>query len=286
MKNKVVAVIERCQMLEPGGRVLVAFSGGADSMALLHVLYELKEQLGIEVSAAHFNHGIRGEEAQRDERFCREFCQKLGVEFFVGRADIPALAKAKKLGLEECARQERYSFLNSVLPGAKIATAHSLSDCEETFLFNLARGSALKGLCSIPPVRENIIRPLISCSRAEIEAYCKENNLPFVTDSTNLSDEYTRNFLRHKIVPELKKINPCFDSAFSRCVESVREDEDLLSQLASSVLEHAKAEGGYLVSVLREAHPSLQKRAVAEIIADFCGERGEAAHIEAVCSVL
>ena len=286
MKIKAIRAIERHQMLHPGDTVLVALSGGADSMALLHVLYSLKDGYNIKILAAHFNHGIRGGEAKRDENFCVEVCKDLGVELFVGSADIPALAKDKGMGIEECGRKERYAFFERVAPEAKIATAHTLSDCEETFLFNLARGASLKGLGSIPPVRDNIIRPLIYCSRADIENYCAGNGISFVTDSTNLSDEYTRNGIRHNIVPQLKKINPSFDSAFERCLCNLREDEDLLDTLSLSVLENAKTENGWLAESLNAVHPSLKRRAVAKIIEEITAEKPQAHHIEAVCDIL
>ncbi len=286
MKIKAIRAIERHQMLHPGDTVLAALSGGADSMALLHVLYSLKDEYNIKIVAAHFNHGIRGEEAKRDENFCVEVCKNLGVELFVGSADIPALAKENGLGVEECGRKERYAFFEKVASEAKIATAHTLSDCEETFLFNLARGASLKGLGSIPPVRDNIIRPLIYCSRDDIENYCFENKIPFVIDSTNLSDEYTRNSIRHNIVPQLKKINPSFDSAFERCLCSLREDEELLDILSISVLENAKTKNGYRVEMLNTVHPSLRRRAVAKIIEEITAEKPQAHHIGAVCDIL
>ncbi len=286
MKIKAIRAIERHHMLHPGDTVLVALSGGADSMALLHVLYGLKDEYNISIAAAHFNHGIRGEEAKRDENFCVEVCKAFGVQLFVGSADVPALAAKSGMGLEECGRQERYAFFERVAPNAKIATAHTLSDCEETFLFNLARGASLKGLGSIPPVRGNIIRPLIYCSRADVENYCAENGIAFVTDSTNLSDEYTRNSIRHNIVPQLKKINPSFDTAFERCVKNLRDDEELLDILSLSVLENARTENGYKAAVLDTVHPSLKRRAVAKIIEEFTNEKPQSHHIEAVCSIV
>lgn len=286
MNLKVKQTSERHHMLLPGDTVLVALSGGADSMALLKVLYELKNDYQLTLKAAHFNHGIRGEEALRDENFCAEVCREMGVELFVGRADIPALAKKLGIGIEECGRQERYAFFEKIAPGAKVATAHTLSDCEETFLFNLARGSSLKGLTSIPPVRDNIIRPLIDCSRAEIEAYCEENGIRYVTDSTNLSDEYTRNRIRHKIVPELKNLNGAFDSAFSRCVDSLREDEELLAMLSAAAVERASVSGGFLAEQLAVLHPSLKRRAVADVIFLLTGEKPQHHHISAVCNLL
>lgn len=286
MNLKVKQTIERHHMLNPGDTVLVALSGGADSMALLNVLYSLKDEYSINLCAAHFNHGIRGEEAKRDEDFCVEICREMGIELFVGSADIPALAKHNGIGVEECGRQERYAFFERVAPDAKVATAHTLSDCEETFLFNLARGASLKGLTSIPPVRDNIIRPLIDCSRDDIERYCEQNNIAYVTDSTNLQDEYTRNRLRHKAVPELKKVNPSFDSAFSRCVNSIREDEELLSMLSDAAVGRARLNDGFLTEPITELHPSLRRRAVAAIIEELTGEKPQAHHIEAVCGII
>ena len=286
MNRKIIRTIERHQMLSKGDTVLVALSGGADSMALLNVLYELKEQYSLALFAAHFNHSIRGAEAKRDEDFCVAFCRKLGVKIFTESADIPALAKQKGIGLEECGRQERYAFFERVLPGSKVATAHTLSDCEETFLFNLARGSSLKGLTSIPPVRGNIIRPLIDCSRSEIESYCARNNIPFVTDSTNLQDEYTRNRIRHNTVPQLQEINPAFDSAFERCVNNLREDEELLSLLAQEAVNRARKEKGYSAQELSCLHPSVRRRAVAAVIEEITSEKPQSHHIESVVSLL
>lgn len=273
-------------MLLPGDRVLVALSGGADSMALLHVLLSLREEYRLHIAAAHYHHGIRGEEADRDEGFVRGVCETLGVPLTVGRGDVPKQAKESGLGLEECAREMRYAFLEQAAQGAFIATAHSLSDCEETFLFNLSRGASLHGLTAIPPVRGRIIRPLIDCSRDEIEEYCRENGIDYITDSTNASDAYTRNRLRHRVVPELKACNPAFDAAFSRLLDGLREDDELLGELAQSVLDRAQTETGYRVEALLGVHPSLQKRAVAAAVTALTGTKPEQFHILKVCGLL
>ena len=273
-------------MLLPGDRVLVALSGGADSMALLHVLLSLREEYRLHIAAAHYHHGIRGEEADRDEGFVRGVCETLGVPLTVGHGDVPKQAKASGLGLEECAREMRYAFLEQAAQGAFIATAHSLSDCEETFLFNLSRGASLHGLTAIPPVRGRIIRPLIDCSRDEIEEYCRENGIDYITDSTNASDAYTRNRLRHRVVPELKACNPAFDAAFSRLLDGLREDDELLGELAQSVLDRAQTETGYRVEALLGVHPSLQKRAVAAAVTALTGTKPEQFHILKVCGLL
>lgn len=258
MKKKVLEAIEKYSLVGGGDSVSVALSGGADSMALLYALLELAPQLGIRVNALHFNHKIRGEEALRDECFVREQCERLGVELIVGSADVPLFARQSKLSLELAARQLRYDFLQSNAKGL-IATAHTASDNAETVLFNIARGTALSGLCGIPKRRGNIIRPLILCSRGEVEAYCAENDIPFVTDSTNLCDAYSRNQIRHNAVPCLLKINPSFTRAVSRMTDAVAECNDFLQGEASAEYERRYSEGGLSLCDFGRLHPALAK---------------------------
>ena len=218
MKDLVLEAVKRFALLENNVKtVTVALSGGADSMACLSVLLSLKEELGITVKAAHLNHMIRGEEALRDQEFVKKQCELLGVPLFCERADIPAIAKERGVSTELAAREVRYSFLERVNEGV-IATAHTSSDNFETVLFNLARGSAIDGLCGIPPKRRIFIRPIILCTREDVEEYCKKENIPFVTDSTNLCDEYTRNKIRHNIVPIFKNLNPSVEKSVLRTV--------------------------------------------------------------------
>ena len=190
-----------------GRTIAVGVSGGADSMALLHVLLELKDEFAMNIIACHVNHGIRGETADRDEKFVVEACKRLGVDVRILRADVPGTAKKMHLGVEECGRRIRYDFFNSVAGDVIIATAHTLSDRSETLLLNIARGASVKGLCSIPAVRGNIVRPLIDCTRADIEKYCSDNSIEFVTDETNFEDIYSRNRIRLNVIPELKKLS-------------------------------------------------------------------------------
>lgn len=204
MTELVKKTIKKYSMINKGERIIVALSGGKDSMALLDILKKLENELEISVSCAHFNHCIRGEESDRDEAFVRKYCEKNNIELFCRRGDVLKFAKEKHLGTELAARELRYEFLSS-LGCDKIATAHTAGDNAETMLFNLARGTSLKGMCGIPPVRDKFIRPIICLKSTETEEYCKRNSIPFVTDSTNSSDEYTRNFIRHNIIPELKK---------------------------------------------------------------------------------
>ena len=235
MEEKVLNAIENFGMLSGVTDVTVALSGGADSMCLLHSLLAIKDDFSLNISAAHLNHMIRGEEALRDETFVIEQCKKLGIELFVERADVPKYAQDNKIGIELAARQLRYDFFERVAKGV-VATAHTASDNIETVILNLTRGASLKGLCGIPPKRDKFIRPLIYCTRADIEAYCKENNIDFVTDSTNLSDEYTRNKIRHNVVPVLKQINPAVEETTVRMCENLREDYCSLEELADNYL--------------------------------------------------
>ena len=183
------------------------FRAELNSTALLSVFVSLKEKYNLSIYAAHINHNIRGDEAKRDENFCKILCEKFNAELFIKSVDVPTLAKtAEKFSEELCGRNVRYAFFEELSQKfcAKIATAHTASDNAETLIFNIARGASLAGLSAIPPKRGNIIRPLIELSRGDIESYCEENNLEYVTDSTNLADDYTRNYIRHNIIPCLK----------------------------------------------------------------------------------
>ena len=208
--TKAEAAIEKYKFLSGGDSVIIALSGGADSVTLLSVLNSLKEKYNLKLYAAHLNHGIRGEEADNDEKFCKILCENYNVQLFVKHIDVPKLCAEQKISAELCGRNERYKFFDelSAKLNAKVATAHTASDNAETLLFNLCRGSSLAGAAAIPPKRGNIIRPLITLTRNEIESYCAENSLSYVTDSTNMSDSYTRNKIRHKVIPALKEVNP------------------------------------------------------------------------------
>ncbi len=220
--------------------VLVGLSGGADSTALFTALCEC----GVRVVAAHVNHGIRGDEAKRDAEFCRSLCQARGVEFCLLEADVPAEAKKSGESIEEAARRIRYAFFERIMLEKDIpllATAHNADDNAETVILNLTRGSGTRGACGIPACRTvnggTLVRPLLNVSRAEIEEYCRENGLSYVTDSTNLCDDYTRNRIRHRVIPELKKLNPDFVTAVSRFCASAAEDCEYLDSAARRFLE-------------------------------------------------
>lgn len=234
--EKVRRTIEKHHMLETGDRVVVGLSGGADSSALLEALYLLKEQYSLSLFAAHINHGIRGEEADNDEAFAESLAKQRDIPFLCLKADAPAYAKEHRIGLEEAGRRIRYDYFESCAKGGKIATAHTLSDNAETVLLHLSRGAGTKGLCGIPPVRGNIIRPLIECSRDEVEAFCKKRGLDFVTDSTNLCDDYSRNFIRNNIIPLFKKLNPGFERAVSRSAAIAAGEQGFIERAAQKAL--------------------------------------------------
>lgn len=262
--EKVASACADYKMIEEGNAVVIALSGGADSVSLLHAMKQLSGRLGVEVSACHINHHIRGEESDRDMRFCEELCRRLGIPLVIREADVPALQQ-KHESLEECARRVRYDFFAEVSGGKKLATAHNSNDCAETVLLNMMRGTGLKGLCGVPPVRGNIIRPLIYCTRADVEEYCRSNDLTWVTDSTNLDTDYTRNKIRHIILPEMLKINGSLFPTMNRMERSLRSDSDFLEEMAAKALEEARCLGGYSAEALAALPTPLQSRAIRMI---------------------
>lgn len=263
MLEKVTNTIEKYGMAKKGESLLCCLSGGADSVALLLCLREL----GLEVRACHINHQLRGEESLRDEAFCIELCQRLGVPIEVHRVDVHAYCTEHGVSVEEGARQLRYAIFEQ--SGCdRIATAHTLSDCIETAVFNLARGTGLSGICSIPPVRGNIVRPLIECSRAEIEDFLRSRGQEWVTDSTNLTDDYTRNRIRHNIVPLLRELNPSLERTMYGTLDNLRDDNALIARLADEFFEAARSGDGLDCAKLLAAEPALSGRAVRRLFAE------------------
>ena len=227
MLNDLLTQLRKYRMVEPDDQVVCAVSGGADSMALLWAMYLLREKLGIRLSAAHFNHHLRGAESDRDAQFVRDFCDRFEIPLYVGEGAVTAGEK----GLEAAARDARYAFLD-VLPG-KIATAHTADDNAETVLMHLLRGTGLKGLGGIMPVNGRRIRPMLTCTRQQVIAFLEEYHIAFVEDSSNGSDDFLRNRLRHHVMPLLKRENPCLAENVSHMAMELREDEAALSDLAS-----------------------------------------------------
>ncbi len=283
---KVKNTIRRYNFPLTGRTVAVGVSGGADSMALLHVLLELKDEYKLNVIACHVNHGIRGETADRDEMFVIKECEKLGVEVHVLSADVPGGAEREHLGVEEYGRRLRYEFFNSVADDVIIATAHTLSDRCETLIFNITRGTSVKGLCSIPAVRDNIVRPLIDCTRDEIEKYCADNSIEYITDETNFEDIYSRNRIRLNVIPELKKLNPSLEKSFFRLICNAEEENDFISELSKQITDKAKKKDGYDAGLISCQHSAVAKQVIAEIITSETGLVPESIHILQVVDIL
>jgi len=272
--ERVAATMEKYGMLEGARAVLVGVSGGCDSTSLLHILSFLAPRFGFELAAAHVNHHLRGRESDRDRDFVVSMCREYGVPLRVLEADVAGAAAERRVSLEQAGRDIRYGFFESAAaemgPGTRIATAHTLSDSAETFLFNMARGTTIAGLCGIPPVRGDVIRPLIETTRQELEKFCDESGIAYVTDSTNLTDDYARNRLRHNAVPALLEVNPSFERAFARLTESLSQDRDYLDRAAADALERAALpDGSWDGHALAGEHPAIKMRAAAALLEKF-----------------
>ncbi len=272
-------LIARYDMLPPGTRVLCALSGGGDSVCLFHRLCRLREPLGIQLVAAHYNHSLRGEESDRDQDFVEKFvsaCAPDGsVPLFVGRGDVAARARETGRGLEETAREMRYAFLRETAEkvGADvIATAHNLNDQAETLLLHLVRGSGLRGLVGMEPVRGDLIRPLLTTPRTEIEEYLARYGLNWVEDRTNQEDTYTRNRLRHQVLPVLEEICPGVVQRMGQCAEHLRLDEEYLADQAQALCKQAQWRGGEMTvsaHTVAHAHDAVAVRALRSLWGQF-----------------
>jgi len=208
-------------------RLLVAVSGGADSVVLLDLLHTA----GFETGIAHCNFGLRGAESDGDEEFVRQLGRERGLPVFTGHFDTESVARREGISIQMAARELRYEWFETTREKAGyqyVVTGHTMSDSIETLLFNLIKGTGLRGLTGVPPRTGNVIRPLLFATRQEIEDYADENNLHFRTDSSNESLKYTRNFIRHKILPEFKTINPGFESTIKNTLERLGSTQRLL----------------------------------------------------------
>lgn len=252
-------------MLNNTENIIIAVSGGVDSISLLHFFVNnFKEK---KISVAHVNHNLRGEESDRDELFVKDVCNKWKIDFICKSANVLEISKINRTGIEETARKVRYDFFKEISQNnnSKVATAHTLSDSIETFIFNFSRGTGLQGLCGIPPIRDNIIRPLIYVSRNEIQEYSKRYNLKYVTDSSNLIDKYSRNKIRHFIVPEIKKINKSFENNSNNCMVQLREENNFLDEISNKEFEKCNFE----VNKINELHKVIKKRVIKKILNYF-----------------
>lgn len=249
-----------------GQKVTCAVSGGADSMALLWGLYLLKDKLQLDLSAAHFNHGLRGEESDRDEAFVRSFCADYHIPFVSQKGNVTP----GKKGLEAAAREARYAFLNT-LPG-KIATAHTADDNAETVLMHLIRGTGLKGLGGIAPENGKLIRPMLNITRSQVLAFLAEYSIPHIEDSSNAEDDFLRNRLRHYVMPLLHRENPLFAENTSAMALRLRQDSEFLEETARDLETDS-------VEKLKAMQPAIRNRVLGQMLQSADVKEPEAEHI-------
>ncbi|MEN6346513.1 MAG: tRNA lysidine(34) synthetase TilS [Armatimonadia bacterium] len=292
-EQKLLATVRRYRMLEPGERVLVAVSGGQDSLALLDALSGLRERLAVTVLAAHLNHGIRGAEAEADARFVAEFGERLGVPVVLGEAEVPELAKSCGLSLEHAGREARYGFLREVAAKqgcAKIAVGHTRTDRAETVLMNVLRGSGLDGLRGIPPVNGQVVRPLIGHSREETGTYCRERGLEPRVDRTNQEvDGYLRNRVRLKLMPLLvEEYSPGVEEALVRLAEAVEEEVVWTGPMVDAALAEVCERDGEALRIglaeLSQVPDGLVNRLLLKCLQEACGGTAGvlSAHVQAL----
>lgn len=260
-------VLQQFQALgvpKPGDTVCCALSGGADSVFLLRCLLEVRQQLSITVTAVHVNHNLRGAESDRDQHFCEMLCQTLGVPLAVLSVDVVSEAKRQRISLELAARQCRYAAFEQV-QAQWIATAHTASDNLETVIHRLVRGAGLHGLTAIPPRSGRFLRPLLSITQEEVETYLGALEQPFVTDSTNQSDAFTRNRIRHTIVPQLKQLNPAVERTAAHMIRGLRQDDDYLAQQTQAAYLQCQRQAHTLVG-LDGLHSAIRVRCLARLL--------------------
>lgn len=277
-----------------GRPALCAVSGGLDSMCLLYLLTVWGRERNIPVTAAHFNHQLRGAESDRDEQFVRDWCGVRGVPFVSGRGNVRELAGREGMSLEEAAREARYAFLTKEKErlGCKyVLTAHHADDNAETMLLNLLRGTGLRGLTGIPAARDFLLRPFLQVTRAELAAYAAARDVPYVEDSTNALDDAARNMLRHQVLPVLKKLNPRVVENMSRTASLLAADEAALDAACRKLLAQCavtpNVSGMIPLAVLQDAPEALRGRLVLAVLAAVAGHEKDltAAHIRAILTL-
>lgn len=271
MTDKALGTIRNYQMLRCGDTVVAAVSGGPDSMALLHFLWRHREELGVSLRAAHFNHCLRGRESERDAALVADWCALHQIPLTVRCEDIALRAERDRQSVELAARQARYELFEQLCreENTCVATAHHLSDQLETVLLNLARGSGLQGLCGIPPVRGRIIRPLLYCEKREILEYVGQNNIPWRQDESNENRAYRRNLIRHDVVPLLRQLNPSLERSVGKLVWSLTEDEQALDNWAALALRDSQQPDGVLLGgKLAPLPPAVHSRVWIRFLTD------------------
>lgn len=291
--RKILRTVERHDMLQNGDAVLVGVSGGPDSMALLHGLFELSRVLDIRIGVAHLNHGLRGRESDRDAAFTQAEARRHGVPFYGAKADVMGERAKTGASIEEAARDARYRFFHRIRREAgfdKIALGHHLDDNAELILMNLLRGSGPGGISGIPPVRGPIIRPLMGVYRSEILAFLKKEAISYVLDASNADPRFLRNKIRHELIPLLKTgYNPGIVQGLNRLGNIRRAEECWMEECLASlydgvVLQKSKTETVLSVSALQKLHPAARSRIIRRAVSEIKGNlrRISWAHLSAI----
>ncbi|MCM0647674.1 tRNA lysidine(34) synthetase TilS [Clostridium swellfunianum] len=287
MIHEVLATIKEHNMINKGDKIIVAVSGGPDSICLLHILSKMKEELNLILYAAHVNHCLRGEEADKDEEYVKQFCKSLGVECFSRRVDINKLSGERNMSTESVAREARYDFFDELynsLGAQKIALAHNANDQAETVLMRIIRGTGMEGIIGIKAVRENIfIRPLINIKRESIEKYCEDNILLPRIDKTNLESIYTRNKIRLELIPYIKEnFNGDIISTLNRLADTIARDNEYLENITKEKYKSYCERKGEKVIINKEAFKE-HEAIITRIIRQALGElRGNLYNVEKV----
>lgn len=263
-------------MIESGDRVLLGFSGGIDSATLLDILHHMRKNLPFDLGVAHVNHLLRGEESERDEDFTRAIARGYDIPYHVKRIDVKEYARARGISAQHAGRDIRYSFFNELSEMqryTKIAIAHNLDDQVETFLLRLAKGTGIRGLSSIPPVRDKIIRPFLTTFRAEIEAYALSHSIRYVVDSSNEKVKYERNFIRHKVMPVLRELNPSFDEKVVSVLGDISRINGIFEEKKRSFMEcfvEKRADGICIpIGDLRHLDEEVRFRVLSDVFASI-----------------
>ena len=237
MKQKVKETIKKYNLINSGDKIVLGVSGGPDSIAMLDILRQLRDEIKFEIYVVHINHNIRGKDADEDEEYVKKYCENYNIKCFSKKIDVPTIAQNEKIGTEEAGRKVRYEYFDEILQKTnsnKIGIAHNKNDKVETIIMHLLRGSGVSGLRGIEPIRENkFIKPLIECDRQEIEKYCKENNLQPRIDKTNFENEYTRNKIRNIVIPYIKEqFNPNIIETITRLSEVISNEDNFIEKIA------------------------------------------------------